>query len=230
MKALTNSGLLDLWERGSNVHPLDRALLSIAAAEPGTSYDALADWSLGSRNAALARLRRACFGPALAGWVACPQCGERLEFSMDTGMLLEEANDAGRELVVDGRRFRPLTSRDLASIAAERDERDAARKLLRRSCAENAEFGEEELGAIGELLAEADPLAETLLGFSCAACEHQWQEPLDIATWLWTEVDARARRLLHDVHTLATAYGWTEREILSLSEPRRALYLEMVQA
>ena len=32
-----------------------------------------------------------------------------------------------------------------------------------------------------------------------------------------------------EVHTLASVYGWTEREILSLSEPRRAFYLEMVR-
>lgn len=230
MKALTNSGLLNLWERGSGLHPLDRALLSIAAAEPGASYDALADWPLGRRNAALAELRRACFGSALAGWVACPECGERLEFSLDAGMLLTESGEGRRPLVVDGRSFRPLTSRDLASIAAESDEHAAARKLLRLSCAEQAEFSEEELGGIGDLLAEADPLAETLLDFRCATCDHSWQEPLDIAAWLWSEIEARARRLLHDVHTLAAAYGWSEGDILSLSEPRRALYLEMVQA
>jgi hypothetical protein len=41
---------------------------------------------------------------------------------------------------------------------------------------------------------------------------------------------ARARRLLIEVHSLASAYGWSETDILSMSEPRRALYLEMVQA
>ncbi|HTW48324.1 MAG TPA: hypothetical protein VMD92_10255 [Acidobacteriaceae bacterium] len=230
MRALTNPGLLDLWERGSGLHPLDRALLALAAAEPGEPYDALADWPLGRRNAALARLRRECFGSALTGWVACPQCGERLEFSFDMGMLLEEQSETAAQLSVDGHSFRALTSRDLASVAAETDERAAARKLLRLSCADKSEFTDDELEALGERLAGADPLAETLLDFDCAACGHQWQEPLDIAAWLWAEIEARARRLLYSVHTLAAAYGWTEREILALSEPRRALYLEMVQA
>ena len=76
----------------------------------------------------------------------------------------------------------------------------------------------------------SDPLAETLVNLRCAECGHQWEEELDIAAWLWVEIEARARRLLFDVHTLATAYGWSEHEILSLSEPRRTLYLEMVQA
>jgi hypothetical protein len=230
MRAITNSGLLDLWERGSGLHLLDRALLAIAVAEPGEPYDALADWPLGKRNAALARLRRACFGSVLTGWVSCPQCGERLEFSLDAGLLWEQRSEAAGQFTADGRSFRPLTSRDLASVANENDERAAAHKLLHLCCAGGGEFTEEELESLGELLAEADPLAETLLDFNCAACDHRWQEPLDIAAWLWAEIDARARRLLHDVHTLAAAYGWTEREILSLDEPRRALYLEMVQA
>jgi hypothetical protein len=33
-----------------------------------------------------------------------------------------------------------------------------------------------------------------------------------------------------DVHALASAYGWSEREILALSDTRRRLYLEMVSA
>jgi hypothetical protein len=229
MTALINPEILHLWERGSALHPLDRALLALAATKPGEPYSALADWPLGRRNAALARLQSECFGSTLTGWVACPQCGERLEFSFDAGTLLEHGSEAAAQLTVGGRSFRRLTSRHLASVVAEIDERAAAHRLLRLCCAEEGEFTDEELEGFGELLAEADPLAETLLDFACAACGHRWQEPLDIAAWFWTEIEARARRLLYDVHTLAAAYGWTEREVLSLSEPRRAHYLEMVQ-
>jgi hypothetical protein len=229
MKALTNPDLLNLWERGSGLHPIDRALLAIAAAEPGEPYAELADWPLGRRNAALARLRRECFGSALEGWVACPQCGEQLEFSLDVGMLFDERSQAATQLTAEGRRYRALTSRDLASVAAEIDERAAALQLLRQCSVEEHEFSTEELEAVGERLAKADPLAETMLEFACVACDQRWQQPLDIAAWLWTEIEAHARRLLYDVHTLAAAYGWTEREILSLGEPRRAVYLDMVQ-
>ena len=43
-------------------------------------------------------------------------------------------------------------------------------------------------------------------------------------------MEAHARRLLLDVHQLASAYGWSEMEILSLSATRRNAYLEMVRA
>ena len=75
----------------------------------------------------------------------------------------------------------------------------------------------------------ADPMAETILSLDCPACGYAWEETIDIATFLWSEVEARAKRLLVEVHTLASAYGWSEQEILSLSEPRRSVYLQMVQ-
>jgi hypothetical protein len=53
---------------------------------------------------------------------------------------------------------------------------------------------------------------------------------LDAGVLLWDEIDARARALLAEVHTLASAYGWSEGEILSLGAARRASYLAMVGA
>jgi hypothetical protein len=47
---------------------------------------------------------------------------------------------------------------------------------------------------------------------------------------LWAEIEVRAKRLLLEVHLLATAYGWSEAEILSLNAQRREFYLEMVRA
>lgn len=234
MRTLSNLDCLELWERGTVLHPLDRALLAIAMALPGADYAALAAWPLGKRNIALSRLRRACFGQILTGWIACPECGERLEFSLDSEKLYGNAQNIAEELTINGRRFHPLTSRDLAAIVNEDDEQSAALKLMRQCCIDDAgfdfrELSADEIDAISEQLEQADPFAETLLELQCAECGHGWNEPLDMAAWLWTEIEARARRLLLDVHALATAYGWSETEILSLSEQRRALYIEMVR-
>lgn len=233
MRTLSNRDFLELWERGAALHPLDRALLVLSAALPGERHDTLALWPLGSRNAALKNLRCACFGPTLEGWIACPQCGERLEFSIDASSIDSNVRNNDAEsggLTINGRTFRPLNSRDLAAIANAPNEHTAALQLLRECCLQDAEFSEDDLEFIGRRLAQADPLADTLLEFACAACGHRWPEPLDISEWLWSEIEARARRLLLDVHALASAYRWSETEILSLSESRRALYLEMVQA
>jgi hypothetical protein len=81
---------------------------------------------------------------------------------------------------------------------------------------------------VGERMALADPMAEIPLTLRCPACDNEWIATLDIATFLWTEIEARAKRILSEIHALASQYGWTEKEILSLSEQRRALYMGMV--
>jgi hypothetical protein len=48
--------------------------------------------------------------------------------------------------------------------------------------------------------------------------------------YLWTEVRAAARRLLLEVHALASSYGWREADVLEMSPPRRHAYLSMVGA
>ena len=136
---------------------------------------------------------------------------------------------------MNGRSFRLPTSRDLARAAGETDPQSATLRLLEacRLSLEDAE-GEalslDDLETVGEKMAAADPLAETRLSLVCPNCGNQWEDTVDIAAFLWADIDARARRLLREVHTLGSAYGWTEREILSLSDRRRAVYLEMAQA
>jgi hypothetical protein len=258
MRSLSDSELIQLWEGGMRRHLLDRALLALSAALPETPYERLADWPLGRRNSGLAELRCSCFGPSITGWIACTSCGEKLEFALD-GQLLTAADRTRDELsqcvqpeepiVVKRGTFRLPTSRDLAKAVQARDSRLAA-ILIVESCLIEAqhdpealaghsasstdgprqEWSDEELEEIGERMALADPLAETRLTMHCPNCENDWQENLDIGAFLWGEIEARARRLLVEIHTLASAYGWTESEILSLGENRRARYVEMVQS
>jgi hypothetical protein len=237
MRALSSSDFLDLWERGFGLHPVDQGLLVLGAVLPETSYESLADWSLGRRNKALAELRRTYFGPSLQGWTSCTRCGEKLEFEVDSEAFVREAVNAegnlSEPIVVKGRSFRLPTSRDLAGAAQETDSHSAALRIL-EACSldavESAAWSEEDLEEVGQRMAMADPLAEILLNLRCPICDFECSPTLDIAAFLWTEIEARARRLVFDVHALASAYGWTEDEILALSDHRRALYLEMVQA
>jgi hypothetical protein len=235
MLALSDSEILRLWETGARRHPLDRALLILGAAEADTPYERLADWPLGRRNEAVAQLRASCFGDAVRAWLSCPVCAEKLEFELDGRLLAGAADRHGARdvpIVVNGRSFRLPTSRDLAAAARESDPLQASMRLAESCCLEAqapATWSEAELEELGQALALADPHAEIRLPLQCPGCGHAWEETLDIASFTWEEIEARARRLLFDVHTLASAYGWTEAEILSLGSGRRALYLEMVR-
>jgi hypothetical protein len=242
MLALTQADFLALWESGRALHPLDQGLLTIDAAISEAQHESAADWPIGRRNRVLAEMRLACFGPALRGWTSCGQCAEKLEFQLDGRLLAESQVPApGETVVVNGRAFRLPTSRDLAQIAAEQDPIAATMLLLERCrvdgrataedrAAPATGWTEEDIDAVGEKMALADPLAEIMLHFNCPACGASFEESLDLSTFLWGEIEARAQRLLLEVHTLAAAYGWSEAEILSLSAARREFYLEMVRA
>jgi hypothetical protein len=232
MRTLSSADLVDLWDRGSSLHPVDRSLVLLHAVLPET-YEHLADWPLGRRNQALAELRGACFGSRLEAWTACPRCGEKLEFQMDTRSLVAPLAPAHDAINIKGESFRPPNSRDLAIAARERNPRTAAIRLMeacRSEVGEPLAWSEQDIDEAGEQMALADPMAEIRLTLDCPACSNQWDETLDIGEFFWTEVASRARLVLRDVHILASAYGWNEREILSLTEARRAIYLEMSQA
>jgi hypothetical protein len=233
MRTLTQADFLALWETGRSLHPLDQGVLALHAAFPEVQ-ESIADWSLGRRNRALAEMRCAAFGGTLRGWTTCRQCGEKLEFELD-GLAMANGSTADAEWVeVRGERFRLPTSRDLAAVAKETDATLAAQRLLQH-CSESADAGkggwsEEEIDEVGERMAAADPLAEIRMSFDCPSCSATFEESLDLPAFLWAEMEARAKRLLSEVHLLASAYGWSQAEILGLSAARREFYLGMVRA
>jgi hypothetical protein len=215
------------------LHPIDQGLLAVRTAFPETRDESVADWPLGRCNRALAELHCACFGPRLSGWTTCRECGEKLEFNVDGRALVETGAAPAEDAVAIGERtFRLPTSRDLARIAEAAEPADAARSLLDLClvAGDAAAWSEEEIEAAGERMAAADPLAEVRLDFKCPACGETFDENLDLASFLWSELEGRAKRLLMDVHLLARAYGWSEAEVLALSPVRRKFYLEMVGA
>jgi hypothetical protein len=221
--------LLNCWENGRRRHALDRGLLMFAAAVPQSSPDELADRPLGERNAALLRLRRKLFGEELKSCVECPECGEKLEFSLSAATLLARAdtrNDWPVSVEVNGRRVRLPTTRDLASVASEADEAGAGAKLLDLLCATGRAGAS--LEEISRALDEADPCMDFSIELTCPACAHEWNAALDVPAFLWEEIDSRATRLLDEVHLLARAYNWDEEKILGLSEARRNAYLQRV--
>jgi hypothetical protein len=237
MLPLRAPDVLALWEQGRARHLIDRALLLFAAACPELPTERLADLPLGQRNAALLGLRLRTFGPEVRAYIDCPGCRERMELALRVDMFLPPNTGAyaGGELETEGFRFRVPTSRDLSALLAHADAESAAVHLLERCCVGRPDATRplslhgllEEVEAGLEAL---DPGADIELSLVCDSCAHAWAAPFDIAAVLWDEVEARARALLAAVHTLARAYGWSEPDVLALSEQRRAAYLEMVTA
>jgi len=242
VRALTAAEIVRLWETAGRYHPVDQALAMLRPVLPDLGHDELAALPLGQRDALLLALRRATFGDVLPGVDHCPACAATVEFELSCSALQSEAIDARpQHLSVDGYSFtvRPLNSLDLAEAAGVATAGDA-RSVLMRRCITEVRYQDASLAPeqLPEKVAErvpgaalaADPRAEILLDLRCPDCSHQWQNVLDIAHLLWLEIGARARRLLMEVHVLASAYGWREAEIFQLSPQRRAAYLKMAAA
>lgn len=227
MRALSTTEILSVWERGFGQPPVQRALLMLAAANPEASPESLASLSIGQRDARLLALRELTFGEKFTGLTHCPACNEKIELAFDASAIRpaeEKEIPAELDLQIEGRelRFRLPTSGDL--LAAKSREQLLARCLL----SGGNHFSENALQAVSEKMSAADPMAEVQLALSCSSCGHQWAAAFDIVAFFWREITAAARGHLRDVHTLASAYGWSESEILALSPARRRFYLEMV--
>ncbi|MGW5673512.1 hypothetical protein ACWEV4_00175 [Streptomyces sp. NPDC003860] len=229
---LTESNVLHLWESGLAGPSAARSLRLASMAAP--SPRSVADLPLSALNSLLLELRRDAFGPALPCTADCPGCGESLDVTVASDELLPAGGGsavvATATVVSYGRTvtYRALTGRDVRAVdpASPR----ARQALLRRSVLSvdppTDELPDEVLEDVARHLADLDPGADSVLTVVCPQCEHRWDAALDLAEHLWTDVCGYAHRLLHDVHALARAFGWTEADVLAISPARRRFYLE----
>jgi hypothetical protein len=208
----------------------------------------LARLTLGQRDEHLIMLHTRMFGPKIASLATCPGCGARLEMAFDTEEILASDMNkvtlldtgAHHSLSVDGYQiaFRLPDSLDLRDISGMQNVPAARRKLLKR-CLLEIRYAEQSqtldnlpeavLEAVESQMEQLDPFANISVLISCPACSIQWEANLDIVTYLLEEMNVWAIRLLREVDTLASAYGWREADILALSPRRREFYLKLVR-
>ncbi|MEM4988038.1 hypothetical protein V8G57_11635 [Collimonas sp. H4R21] len=259
MRTLSASELLGVWERGRVQGPIEQALLLLATACPDASADELDCLPIGLRDHALLTLRESTFGSSISSVVECPRCGERLEFDFHAAELCRDSpsdvvatkadSEAENILLLDiegyALRFRCVNSQDLAALqrqalAADDQGRQLGRYTLLERCVLTAQRDGDPVlvrslpgkvvDALESRMAQADPHADLRLAVSCPNCHLQWHAIFDIVSFFWREIDTWAKRILHEVHVLARAYGWREQDILNLSPLRRQCYIDMVGA
>jgi hypothetical protein len=214
--------LLSAWESGYGRPSPDRAV-TLAAAASGLPPDDVADLPLGACDRLLLQLREQCFGARLDGLARCPRCGTELDVRLDVDELRADGADGSRTVRVAGRTItlRALTSRDIGSCGGDRD------RLLARCLVDKATPpAPDVLDAVEARLDALDPQAARTIDLDCPSCGASWAASVDVTEFVWSEVDRFARRLLSDIHTLATAYGWREADVLAVSPVRRRFYLQ----
>jgi len=242
MRALSASQLLDVWECGFGRPAAEQALALLAAACPEVSLEDLSRLSVGRRNARLLALREWTFGSRLEALIACPACAEQLELDLQTADLcggeaeMEGTGSLSLETAGYSFRFRLPDSTDL--VGADAMDPGTLRNHLLARCLLSIRRGSEEISlaqlpeaaihAVAEKMAQADPQADITFLVACPACGHAWQAIFDIVTFFGCEITAWSHRILNEVNLLASAFGWSEADILAMSPWRRQCYLEII--
>lgn len=193
--------------------------------------------SLGARDAELLDIYADNYGPCLDGMSRCPDCGTDVELTLELADLKASIAAAHpiEPLLVGGERiqWRLPTGADLAAVANCDDPEDGARTLLARCLGDEQGVGVERCEQVRDMLAEhvlaADPYTELMFSLVCPACASTWKSSVDVGEFVWATMHARAQRLLREVDALARYYGWSEAQILELTQARREAYLELVR-
>jgi len=239
VRVASTDAMLTVWEQAYSLGSAGKGLMLLALANEDESLERLKSLSVGQRDAALLRLRSQLFGQDLVALSNCPQCGEIVEIFLTVDQLLLPGLDdtPSRTLVLGGRQFTlvSLNSHDLLAAEAAGTP-DARRRQLLCRCLNSIDdpaavecLAESDAREVAQHLADLDPQADLRLAIACTRCRQEWSSRFDIVAFLWRELDAWALRLLADIHSLASAYGWAERDILALSPWRRQIYLEMLR-
>ena len=232
MRVLSEFRTLTLSGSGPCLHPLDRELagaelrglgLQREASRTGRSGGATARWWSCTRMVRSALRGVGCV-PAVRR-----EAGVRIMDGRGSTPSRRIRDARGRGRVA--KRFRLPTSRDLALVACERRSTKPLRsaRACRLGTALSSSARRTRSTRWERIRGRGSPRRDAP-GADCPECDREWKESLDLTSFVWAEVESRARRLLVEVHPLASAYGWSEAETFALSEARRAIYLEMVRA
>lgn len=211
------------------------ALLSQCTAPQEAGY-----WwaqSVGQRIAALLRLLRATVGePNIELESNCtrPGCAAPFEFSLPIeGLTALAGADAPIAIQLGGGRQIVLRRPTGDDLRAWRSGLDPARNDALQSMLESLRLRgaprADDAAAVGQALAEHDPLVDFSVACTCPACGAAVEVAVDLEALALRRLRLRQRELLREVHAFALHYGWTEAQILALPESRRAAYLAMIE-
>ena len=225
--------LVTAWEMADGLTPPVRTAVLVHALGLAPSPARALDLDVGSAASLLAAGYAEAFGDRVDLVVECGACGETLEADAEL-----PRPDPGPMVARTGRwEVRLPTLAELGAVHGD----PAAATRLRRWCVrpvpgDGAPEAEPVLDdAVDAVLDEAlddalDELAAAALPsgpVTCPQCGTRSDVVLDTAALLWDRLRRDTPRLLSDVAVLAGAFGWSDAEILALTDARRQAYLHL---
>jgi len=229
----------DLVE-GTSTAVAIRLLDRLLTAEPGTASDPenAAKLTASDRDRLLVSVYTQTYGSRIESTMDCENCGKPfdLDFSLDTlqsNLLQNKNNDAakfegdGIFSLPDGRRLRLPTGEDELAVSGLPFE-EAQLALLARCMLNDDPPKDHEM--IQKAMQELAPIMDLILDAVCPECDHKQSVHFDIQSYLLTALKQERNQLMHEVHRLASTYGWSLHEIMSLARSRRQALASLVEA
>lgn len=203
------------------VRLVDRLLEPVPGAVAGPG-DAL-HLTVPERDRVLLEVHRQTFGDRVVGTAVCARCASRfdLDFPLEalgSGPLARSARLPG------GQEVRVPTGADEIATA---DAEDPATALLERCAPPGVNV---EPSAVSEALERAAPTLDLDADAPCPECGAVNVVQFSMQRHLLDALVRERRRLLEEVHLLATAYGWSWTEILEISRNERRSLVALLQA
>jgi len=245
LKPLATHELLELWDTTSGKSMLEKSLRLLCNAYCIDNIGDVARLSIGERDARLLEVREWLFGKTLRNKASCQKCSETIEWESDSSTLhlqdfAQNLSMKKLELVKESYyiKFRLLNSADLLKVTSSDIHENSYKKVISKCILsvtkDNEEYNANNLPesvweALNDRMSEEDPQADIRMQLVCPNCNHSWEMYFDIASYLWSEINVWAKKILEEVYLLARFFSWSEKDILNMSPYRRRLYIEMIQ-
>jgi hypothetical protein len=223
--------LIGVWDPASRSPP-HRRLGDLLASIEGSM--AIAHDTLGARNRRLLALHRALIGGTIEARVTCSHCSAPSEFALPSDAILAQpvADPEARVRLRVGRRSLSFRLPRMSDIEAARTapEGDIQRVVLERCCLGEGALAGDVAARLAARFEALDPAANVVVNTTCSGCAQPIAASVDIATFVAQDLDRLVEGLFRDVDVIASAYGWSEQEILSLPPGRRRRYVALIAA
>jgi hypothetical protein len=184
-------------------------------------------------------IRQAWLGDTIRtqGCCADPACRERMDIAFSISVYLRHHRPRTCRAVLPGRKagwfelagggasFRLPTIGDLQTAVSAPD----AELRLRQRCVDPPVIPASVARRISRAMYALAPSMGGLVTARCPACGNDVIMHFDPLTYTLAELRCAAGDLYEQVNLLASAFGWSEREILLMPRRRRARYAALIQ-
>lgn len=178
------------------------------------------------------------FGEWVESTVTCSDCNKAFELSFPLRDLManlaggaadkaDGPDEEGIYVLRDGRRFRLPTADDQHSVMGLGAEESVA-ALLARCVVEGDATKDPDL--LQTAMDEVGGVLDLDLDAACPECGTAQAVRFDIQAYLLRALSYERRFLSHEVHRIATSYGWGYEEILNLTREDRRTFARLIEA